>query len=93
MPRFATKQHGVKVKVEHLTVNDLLSKFLFKLNQFSREARLTCPSLRPKEDIYIGIVTSFQRVVHLAKKYVNAPTFRTICGETKMTRKKLFGYF
>ena len=37
---------------------------------------------------YLRIVMSFQRVTHLAKKCVNATTFRTICGVTKKTRKK-----
>ena len=41
--RFPTKQIVFKVKVENFTVN--FGLFLFKLNQFSREARLTCPLL------------------------------------------------
>ena len=41
--RFSTKQIVFKVKVENFTVN--FGLFLFKLNQFSREARLTCPLL------------------------------------------------
>ena len=38
--RFSTKQIVFKVKVKNFTVN--FGLFLFKLNQFSREARLTC---------------------------------------------------
>ena len=50
-----------------------LASFILKLNQFSREARLTCPLIRPKEDIihvhmYSRVVTSSERVEHLAKK-------------------------
>ena len=43
--RFSTKQIVFKVKVENFTVNFGLFKILFRLNQFSREARLTCPLL------------------------------------------------
>ena len=39
---------------------------------------------------YLRIVTSFQRVAHLAKRRVNATTFQTIGGETKNTREKVF---
>ena len=42
---------------------------------------------------YLRIVTSFQRVEHLAKNCVNAKAFRTIGGETNKTRKKLFSVF
>ena len=67
----------VKVKVEILTVNEMVS-FLVKHNQFYQEAILTCPLYRSTEDICIGIYV-FKRVFNmwhmLKKKYVNATTF------------------
>ena len=41
--RFSTKQIVFKMKVENFIVN--FGLFLFKLNLFSQEARLTCPLL------------------------------------------------
>ena len=56
---------------------------------------LTCPLLRPNEDIYIGIYV-LQRlfnVWHIKWKSVNATSCLTVCSETKKTRKKVFWYF
>ena len=69
--------------------------FLFKLNQLSREAKLTCPLLRPQEDISLGIrysiVTSFQRMTHLAIQSVSM--FEKLVGKHIRLRMVFFFVF
>ena len=42
--------------------------------------------------VVIRTIPSFQRVPHLAKKYVNTTTFQTNCGKTKTTGKNVLTF-
>ena len=85
MPRFATKRLGVKVKVENLTVNELWSSFFSNSSVFLRSKTylLFIKTKRRRLHRYLRIVTSFQRVAHLARKCVNATAFRRFVGKQK----------